>query len=171
MTIDAEANTFKLFTKGFGEAYDLLDQLPLAVQRRVIRGATRAGAVQIAKIARAEAPVRSSGSVRGIGPGLTVRAPGFLRRQIKARIRKRRKRRDSVAYIVGRGKAFYASFVEEGLGGFGRGSARMGSRPNPFFGRAAARSRGPALAAFSKRFKIGFDREVARLTKEPTRDG
>lgn len=151
--------------EGFEQASRALRSLPDKVRRSVLRSAVRVGAKEIADAARAEAPVRKPSTRGSTLKALSRRgpkhfAPGFLKREIKARARRRGKRPDRVSYIAGRGRAWYAHLVESGKGG------RSGrSRPNRFFARAASRSRSPAIQAFARHFVKRFDAAVKKARR------
>ena len=103
-------------------------RLPENVANKVLRKGAQAGAFVLRKAQRAAAPVRSGGAAKRISWGKTaakygeLRQPGFLKRKISARLRKKVSGRGVKVYGVGpRGDAYYGYIVERGH--------RVGERP------------------------------------------
>jgi len=137
-------------TAGFEEAIRALGGLPDRVQKRVIVGAIRAGAVIVRAAAKNTAPIRTSGGAKRMGRrDVRLRSPGFLRRRLIYR-----KQRGRAAYRIGPAReAFYGAFLETGTG-------RIAARP--WMAPAWESSKRAALEATAQRFRELIAKELGR---------
>ena len=144
---------------GFHEAQALLQGLPAKVRTNVIRHAARKAADVFVPLARGAAPIRSPKTTGAtvLDRGTKPRAPGYLRRQIKRRARKKNLQPFSVGFIVGYGRAYYAPFLITGAGG-----RRQGSAARDVFGPAYTAGRDQALATFKREFQKRLALEVRK---------
>ena len=103
----------ELEVKGLDEVNRMLAQLPFRVGKKVIRKATFAGAVLLRQAIKDAAPVRGGLTLKKMSKG-GYRSSGFLKKNIRAKLKKRQGPHQ-VIYMVGpMGQAFYGKFVEEG---------------------------------------------------------
>jgi HK97 gp10 family phage protein len=150
---------------GLKELNDALRDLPLAIGRNVLRGATSAGAALISKEAAAKAPVYTGDVSKGHPP------PGTLRRSVYLKqIRELSSPISQTFYVsVRKGKnkadkkgrsldAYYWTWVEFG-------TAKMAARP---FLRPAFEARKLAAVDAIKRYLAErIPREAAKLKQGP----
>lgn len=103
---------------GLAELDKLLKDLPVKIERNVIRGALRAGQKQMLEAARAN--LDRNGSVK----------TGELRRSIRVRFQRKSEKYGWVrSYLVaGNKKAWYAHLVEYGTGSFYSGNLNNSKR-------------------------------------------
>lgn len=99
--------------KGFEEVKEALGELPGRIARKVLRKGVYAGAAFLRGEIRTAAPIRRDSGLRRAKGG--PRAPGYLKRKIGARYRRKVSSATEVHYMVGPiGYAFYGWFVEAG---------------------------------------------------------
>ena len=115
------ANESLVDIKGLAELDKLLKDLPVKVERNVIRGALRAGQKTMQDAAKAK--LRQNGSVR----------TGELERSIRIRFRRKSERFGWVrSYLIaGNKKAWYAHLIEYGTGSFYTGTGNN-SKKKPY---------------------------------------
>lgn len=138
-------------TSGFKEADELLRQLPRNVENRVLQASTMAGAREIRKAVKAEAP-------RGKGD----RSPASkqykrLSQNIKVKPLKSVRRKGIRGARVDTGKAFWGMFLEFGT----RFIAAM-----PWFRPAVTKARDPAVNALKNALGRGIEREATKLARQ-----
>lgn len=147
--------------KGAKELYDQLQQLPAKIERNVMRGAIRAGALIIEEEAKRQVPVKS-GALRD-SVRVSVRA---VRGRVFATIR------------AGNDKAFYAHFVEFGTAAheerpqgakslFFAGLNRTivehpGAQPRPFMRPALDAKAQSAIDAVADYVRTRLPKEIAK---------
>ena len=143
--------------QGLKELNDALQQLPVKLERNILRGAIRAGAQPIVDAARRLAPVLSDADPR--------RVFGALAKSIHARSVQMKNGMLTGGVVaggaatVGRGKdkveadAFYARFVEYG-------TAKMA--PRPFLRPAIDSKTEAAIDATADYIRTRVDQEIAR---------
>lgn len=135
--------------EGVEELAKLLDELPLRVEKSVVRSAARAGATVIKKAVTDRAPVhggdRQSKTSERYGP-------------IKSKIKLARLKR-GIGYGITTGSAFYAKFIEFGF------TDRAGRfhPPKPWFRPAVEGSLSDAVAKVIDSLAKGIAREAAKL--------
>lgn len=133
---------------GLDEARRALKQLPDKVQRRVLRGATAAGARAMAKAVKDAAPVETGEQSNA------SKQYGRLKDNVRV-IRLRRGYPDTTAaYRVDTGKAFWGMFLEFGT--------RLISA-RPWFRPAVDASGDKALNTIKERLASGVAREAEKL--------
>lgn len=136
--------------KGLAEANAALKRLPDRVQRRVLRGATAAGARVMLKAVKAAAPTDA-------GPQSEAsRKYGRLRDNLRVLRLKRGIPDTAAAYRVDTGKSFWGLFLEFGT--------RLISA-RPWFRPAVDSSTDKALDTIKDRLASGVAREAEKLAK------
>lgn len=136
---------------GLKELKDALQKLPERVQKRVLRGATMAGAQVIKKAAKQRAPV---GTVpHKDAKGRTI-APGNLRKSIIARAKKGASKTSVTVSVGPSSRGFYGMFHEFG-------TSKMAARP--FLRPAFDDNKERAVEAIKERLSAGIEREANKL--------
>jgi len=100
--------------EGLDKIKSALSELPSKVSRNVLRKGVSAGGMLLRGEIKNAAPVRSDGRMMKTSSG-EMRGPGYLKKHISARYRKRSSSFTEIHYGVGpAGQAFYGYFVEAG---------------------------------------------------------
>ena len=105
--------------KGLAELDKLLKELPVKIERNVIRGALRAGQKQMQDAAKAR--LRQNGSIK----------TGALERSIRIRFKRKSERYGWVrSYLIaGNKEAWYSHLIEYGTGSFYSGQGNSKKQP------------------------------------------
>ena len=156
-------------------------RLPENVANKVLRKGAQAGAFVLRKAQRAAAPVRSKGESKriswqkGTAKYGMMRQPGFLKKKIGARLRRKVSRRGVKVYGVGpRGDAYYGYIVERGHRVGPRPKTRKARRqedpltvkhvpPHPFLIPTYERMQVPIMHAIRDKLSEGIVKEGGRL--------
>ena len=133
---------------GFAEAEKLLKQLPRNVENRVLQAATMAGAREMRKAVKSNAPI-----------GTEEQSPSSKRykrlsQNIKVQALKSARQKGRRGARVFTGNAFWGMFLEFGTRFI---SAR------PWFRPAIVQSEGPAVAKLKNALGKGIEREAKKL--------
>ena len=143
--------------KGTRELRHDLSELPKRVRRKLVRRATRRGAVVLQKAIRAHAPTRRGGGAKNISTTAAKgqRRPGFGRKQIRV-FERRAKGLDGVYRygIAPSRRAFYLAFYD------------MGTRhqpARPFFQAAVDQVEDAAFNTVIDALEQGIDAELDAL--------
>jgi len=142
--------------EGLKEVQKKLKSLPGNVQRRVVRGATRAGANIVKKEAQRNVPVRQDGKLKRAGKSKAkgYRYPGYLKKNIGL-IRNKRVPKNVFSFLVKTLKfAYYGAFLEFG-------TSKMSAKP--WLRPAYESKRYFAVKRIRERILKGIDREVKKL--------
>jgi hypothetical protein len=150
--------------QGFDELDSLLRMMPEEIGRRVLNKAVLDGARVVAKEMRIRAPVGDDADEGGS----KGRKPGFLRRNIRARMARPSEYGDNrfvTAALAGvSSKAWYAKLIEYGwvfTSSKGKGVRFIG--PRPFLRPAWDSTKAAALATVSRSLAIGIEQAAIRL--------
>ena len=155
--------------KGLEEVKRALAEFPSRIARKVLRSSVAAGGMLLRGEIRNAAPVRSAGGMMKTGKG-EMRGPGYLKKKIGARYRRRVSSFNEIHYSVGpTGQAFYGYFVEGGhkIGkrkryGKGAGTDARGSvPPQPFMIPAFNRMTAPIIDRMKEGLIAGAMKEWA----------
>lgn len=166
---------------GLSELQDYLDQLPVNIEKKICRGALRAGQKVVADFARQMAPVAPPNAEN---QRLYGGYAGALRDSIRVTTRSRRGR-VTATVKAGDATAYYANMVEFGTaahfikhrnakslffaGLFREGVDHPGAQKRPFMRPAldyAAMEDGPALQAVVAYLRTRINKELAKLPDE-----
>ena len=164
--------------EGLAELNTLLEQFPDQIQRKVMRGALRAGQKVVMEAARSYAPSARPGTDAEAQWGAYA---GALRDSLKIGTRLRNGK-VIATLVAGNKTAFYARWVEFGtkphtitpqhgryitLGGKAYTSLpHPGAKPNPFMRRAIDLKVGEATQAVAEYLRVRIVREMDKMTDE-----
>jgi HK97 gp10 family phage protein len=98
--------------EGLEDVKRMLAALPDKLEAKVVRKAVFAGAALLRQGQRQAAPIRTTGGPMKTKSG--TRSPGFLKKNIKMRFKKRQGRAVKIYQVGPLGEAFYGRFVELG---------------------------------------------------------
>jgi len=98
--------------EGLEEVNRMLGALPDKIATKVMRKAVYAGAALLRQGQRQVAPIRTTGGPMKTKSG--TRSPGFLKKNIKMRFKRRQDRTVKIYQVGPIGEAFYGRFVELG---------------------------------------------------------
>ena len=185
--------TFTAEIRGLKELDEALKQLPKDLAKRALANATRAGAAELAKAAKAAAPVRTDGKLKKLRPTLTRAAARRIARRIgkagggtvtltRSEIRQLAPEGAANGPTRGPGylkkniKVYGVRLTREGVmtarvgigkafyGGFlEAGTAKM--RARPWFGAAVQNARTAALKALVDRLKVEIEQAARKWAK------
>ncbi len=159
--------------KGLQEIKATLEELAPRIARKVLRAGVSAGGMLLRGEIKNSTPIRSDGKMKKAGNG-ELRGPGYLKRKISSRYRKRASSFNEVHYMIGpAGQAFYGYFVEGGhkVGAkkkYGRGIAaanagRADVPPHPFIVPAFNRMTAPIIDRMKSKLSEGIIKEGGEL--------
>lgn len=144
-----------VYVKGLRELGQMLQALPVKIERNILRGAMRAGAKVVLEQAKVNVPVAETSDRNRERYGGYA---GALRDSLRIGSSRSRKGRVTVAVRAGGTKTktgadvYYAHWVEYGTKPHSNGKRGMhpGARPHPFLRPAADTAQGEAVVAVGK---------------------
>lgn len=185
--------TFTAEIRGLKELDDALKELPKDLAKRALANATRAGAAELAKAAKAAAPVRTDGKLKKLRPTLTRAAARRIARRIgKARGGSVQLTRAEIRQLAPEGaangptrgpgylkkniKVYGVRLTQEGVmsarvgvgkafyGGFlEHGTKKM--RARPWFGAAVEAARAAAIKAVGDVLKVEIEKAARKWAR------